>query len=74
MLPIDNILKPRRKYLGEVSHKIAIEQQHKSFILVHQNLKRAKKRQAQYADRNSQYNETTNQCNESKIKDFIKIL
>ena len=50
VLPIDNILKPRRKYLGEEPHKIAIEQQHKSFIMVHQNLKRAKKRQAKYAD------------------------
>ena len=57
VLPIDNILKPRRKYLGEEPHKIAIEQQHKSFIMVHQNLNRAKKRQAKYADRNSQYTE-----------------
>ena len=57
VLPIDNILKPGRKYLGEEPHKTAIEQQHKSFTLVHQNLKRAKKKQAKYADRNSQYTE-----------------
>ena len=43
--------------MGEEPHKIAIEQQHKSFIMVHQNLKRAKKRQVKYADRNSQYTE-----------------
>ena len=32
-------------------HKVALEQQYKAFILVHRNLKRAKKRQAKYADR-----------------------
>ena len=53
VLPIDNLLKPRKKYHGEEMHKIALEQQHKAFILVHRNLKRAKKRQAKYADRNS---------------------
>ena len=50
VLPIDNILKPRRKYTGEDLHKIALEQ-HKSFVLVHKHLKRARKRQAKYADR-----------------------
>ena len=53
VLPIDNILKPRRKYTGEDMHQIAIEQQHKSFVLVHNHLKRAKKRQAKYADRSA---------------------
>ena len=51
VLPIDNILKPRRKYTGEDLHKIALEQQHKSFVLVHKHLKRARKKQAKYADR-----------------------
>ena len=41
-LPIDNILKPRRGYLGEEPHKIGLEQ-HKSFVTVHQHLKKAKK-------------------------------
>lgn len=50
VLPLDNILKPRRKYTGEDTHQIALEQQHKSFLLVHINLKRAKRRQARYAD------------------------
>ena len=41
VLPIDNLLKPRRKYHGEAMHKIALEQQHKSFMLVHKHLKQA---------------------------------
>ena len=53
VLPLDNILKPRRKYTGEDMHQIALEQQHKSFVLVHHRLKQAKKRYAKYADRNS---------------------
>ena len=53
VLPIDNILKPRRKYVGEEQHKIALQQQHKLFTLVHNHMKRAKKRQAKYGDRGS---------------------
>jgi hypothetical protein len=30
LLPIDNILKPRRKYYGDQEHQLALEQQHKS--------------------------------------------
>ena len=55
VLPLDNILKPHRCYLGEEPHKIGLQQQHKSFILVHYHLKKAKKRQARYADRNAKY-------------------
>ena len=43
VLPLDNIFKPRRKYLGEDLHQIAFEQQHKAFTLVHKHLRRAKK-------------------------------
>ena len=39
-------------YLREEPHKIGLEQQHKSFVMVHQHLKKAK-----YADENSQYTE-----------------
>ena len=53
VLPLDNILKPRRKYTGEEFHKIALQQQHKSFALVHKHLKEAKKRQSKYADKGS---------------------
>lgn len=48
MLPIDNILKPRTKYMGEDFHKIAIQEQHKSFVRVHRHLRRAKERQKRY--------------------------
>ena len=52
VLPIDNILKPRRRQLGEEPHKIGLEQQHRSFEMVHQHLKKAKRRWARYADKN----------------------
>ena len=38
VLLIENILKPRRRYLGEKPDTIALEQQQKSFLIVHQNL------------------------------------
>ena len=53
VLPIDNLLKPRRKYAGDDLHTIALQQQPKSFLLVHKRLKKEKKRQAKYADQNS---------------------
>lgn len=51
VLPVDNILKPRRKYVGEEYHQIALQEQHKSFVHVRNHLKKAKKRQAKYADK-----------------------
>ena len=51
VLPIDNLLKPRRKYQGEELHQIALQEQHKLFTLVRRYLKQAKKRQAKYADK-----------------------
>ena len=54
VLPVDNLLKPRRKYHGEALHKITLQEQHKAFVTVRNNLRKAKKRQAKYyADRNS---------------------
>ena len=50
MIPIDNILKPRRRYLGEDPHKEALEQQHKTFTTVHRILRRSKQRHAKYAN------------------------
>ena len=44
VLPVDNIPKPQRKYLGEEPHKIGKEQQHKAFVLVHQHLKKRPKK------------------------------
>ena len=57
ILPIDNILKPRYRYHGEEPHKIGLQEQHKSFVLVHKHLKKAKKRLAKYANQNSEYTE-----------------
>jgi len=54
VLPIDNILKPRRKYVGEDPHKILLEQQHKSFVMVHKNMKKSKKKQKDQADKTRQ--------------------
>ena len=49
--PVDNISKPRRKYVGEEMHQNALQEQHKSFVAVRNHLRKAKKRQAKYADR-----------------------
>ena len=51
VLPVDNILKPRRKYLGEDYHQTVLQEQHKAFVSVRNHLKKAKKRQAKCADR-----------------------
>ena len=45
VLPIDDILKLRRRYQGEEPHNIGLEQQHKSFVMLHQSLKKTKGRQ-----------------------------
>ena len=64
-LPIDNILKPIRKYQGEEPHEIAIEQQHKNFLLVHQNRKKAQKK------RNELINKTRSSKVELKVGDPV---
>ena len=53
VLPVDNLLKPRRKYHGEEEHKITLQEQHKAFLTVRNNLRKAKRRQARYPDRNT---------------------
>ena len=57
LLPIDNILKPRHRYCGEESHRIGLQQQQKSFVLVHRHLKKTTKRQAKYANKSIEYTE-----------------
>ena len=42
VLPIDNILKPMSRYIGEEHCKISLEQQHWFVLMVHQHLKKAK--------------------------------
>ncbi|OOY67330.1 RNase H-like domain-containing protein, partial [Solemya velum gill symbiont] len=53
VLPLDTILRPRRRYMGEELHKVALQEQHKSFIWVHKHLKEVKQKQKEYSDRNS---------------------
>lgn len=53
VLPVDNLFKLRRKYQGEELHQIGLQEQHKAFIHVRRHLKKAKKRQAKYHDRNA---------------------
>jgi hypothetical protein len=53
VFPIDNILKPRRKYMGEDPHKVALEQQHKAFLWVHSNRRKARTRRNKYANKNA---------------------
>ncbi len=50
VLPIDNLLKPHKKYLGEQHHLIALQNQHKVFMMVYKRLKKGKDRQAKYAN------------------------
>ena len=51
ILPLDTILKPRRKYLGDENFQKCLEQQHKSFSLVYKYLKKAQKRNAKYVNK-----------------------
>ena len=51
VLPIDNLLQPRRKYYGEESHQILLEAQHEAFVRAHRRLKKQKKRQNTLADK-----------------------
>ena len=53
VLPLDNLLQPKRRYHGEEMHQIALENQHKTFLTVYKHIKQAKRRQAKYADRQS---------------------
>ena len=53
VLPIDNLLQPRRKYYGEEAHQILLEVQHEAFLRVHRTMKKQKAKQARYADRNA---------------------
>ena len=53
VLPIDNLLQPRRKYYGEETHQILLEVQHEAFVRVHRRMKKQKAKQAKYADRNA---------------------
>ena len=51
ILPVDNLLKPHRKYCGEEEHKHTLQAQHEAFVRVYRRTKKCKKRQAKYADK-----------------------
>ena len=53
VLHVDNILQRRRKYFGEDFHQTALQEQHRAFLHVKNYLKKAKKHQAKYADKNA---------------------
>ena len=55
ILPIDNLLKPRRKYFGEDIHRIILQHQHKIFMQAKQRIKRAQKK------RNERINKSRNE-------------
>lgn len=44
VLPVDNLLKPRRKYMGEDHHKLIIEKQHRIFAQARRRIAHAQKR------------------------------
>ena len=52
VLPLDNILRPRQKYLGDDFHMIALQNQHKNFRRVHKNLKKQQKKNIRLANKN----------------------
>ena len=53
VLPVDNLFHLRPKYQGEELHKIMLQEQHKAFVQVRRNMKKAKQRQARYHDKNA---------------------
>lgn len=52
VLPIDNLLRPRRKYMGEDHHQLILEQQHKVFTQVRRRIRRAQKRRNDRINKN----------------------
>ena len=51
VLPLDNRLRPRRKYLSDQHHQLALERQHEAFVKVRHNLQQARRKQAFYNDK-----------------------
>ena len=48
VVPIDNLLRPRRKYVGGDHLKIALERHHEAFVRVQRNLRKARNKQKKY--------------------------
>lgn len=43
ILPLDNILRPRRIYYGDEHHQLALQEMHRSFTLVRNNIRKARR-------------------------------
>ena len=52
VLLIDTLLKPRRKYMGEAYHELALERQHVAYTLVRRHIKKSQKRQEDRHNKN----------------------
>ena len=72
VLPVDNLMKQRRKFQGEELHQIALQEQHKTFTLVRRHLKKVKERQAKYADKGSKKIEKRREVNDPVYCKTIK--
>ena len=53
VLPLDNLLKPRLKYMGEERHELSLQEQHKAFVMVHRNVRAAQNKNKALADKKS---------------------
>ena len=51
VLPVDNLLRPRRKYMGEEHHRIILENQHKIFTQARRRIKQAQKKRNERVNR-----------------------
>lgn len=54
LLPLDSILQKRKRYTGDEGHKICFQRMHHAFSIANKNLKKAKKRQQKYANKNTE--------------------
>ena len=64
ILPLDNLLRLRRKYQGDDYHEIALQEQHRAFTSFRENLKKARKRQMRTL-------ESKSKSVEFKVGDFV---
>ena len=54
VMPVDNFLRPRRKYLGEEHHRVALENQHKTFTQVYRRIKKNPKKRGKICEQVSE--------------------
>lgn len=54
LLPLDSMLQKRKRYTGDEGHKICFQRMHHAFSIAYKNLKKAKKRQQKYANKNTE--------------------